>query len=114
MQTHHIRWAILWLFHDAGVQLRHDGVVLIVDVLVGQANFVDRWCGVRQPRLRPLGHGLALEIISTVYYITTIVCTVRARLSGFRVGFSGQNPSLAVFRLSGFQAFGLFRAFSVL
>ena len=47
------------------------------------------------------------------------VGTGRARLSGFRVGFGGQNPSLGTLRLSGFGLFralgfsGLFQAFLV-
>jgi len=50
--------------------------------------------------------------------LTTIVGTGWARLLGFRVGFSGQNPSLGILRLSGFGPFralgffGLFWAFA--
>ena len=37
--------------------------------------------------------------------VTVIVGTGRARLVGFRVGFSGQNPSLGILRLLGFGPF---------
>ena len=47
--------------------LAHEGVLLVVDVLVGQADLVDGRRTVGESRLRPLGHGIALEMQGASY-----------------------------------------------